>query len=143
MFGLRPSPTILGAVISHHLDKYTSDHHQLVSSIRESLYIDDLISGASTVKEAFEYYLQAKKIMSEAGMNLRKWNSNSIELCCKIQKSESQLLNKNTVSPLSAVNEEEESFVKSETTLPTPEDGSSLNKLLGLGWDCKTDKFCI
>ena len=141
VFGLRPSPAILGAVISHHLDKYRNEHPQLVSSIRESLYVDDLVSGANTVEEAFEYYLQAKKIMSEAGMNLRKWNSNSAELCCKIQKSESRSHDQNTVSPSSAVSEEEESFVKSETTLPTPTDGAFLNKLLGLGWDCETDQF--
>jgi len=58
--------------------------------------------------------------MSEAGMNLRKRNSNSTELFLKIQKAESQLQELNTVDPPSAVSEEEETFVKSETALPKP-----------------------
>ena len=58
------------------------------------------------------------------------WNSNSAELCTKIQRAESQSQEQNVVDPSSAVSEEEESFVKSETTLPTPADGSSLNCLV-------------
>jgi len=89
------------------------------------LYVDDLVSGANSVEQlqAFECYLG---IMSEAGMNLRKWNSNSTELCLKIEKAESQLQKQNTVDPPSAVSEEEQSFVKSKINLT---DGSSLNKL--------------
>ena len=91
--------------------------------IKESLYVDDLVSGANTIEEALN--------MSEAGMNLRKWNSNSTEMCMKIQRSESQLQEQ---CDLPSAVSEEESFAKSETTLPKTTDGSSLNKLFGLGW---------
>ena len=43
MFGLRPSPAILGSVISHHLRGYCEQHTNLVRSIVDSLYVDDLI----------------------------------------------------------------------------------------------------
>jgi len=72
VFGLRPSPAILGAVISHHLTKYKEALPELVSKIQESLYVDDLVSGTSTVAEAINIYSEARRVMSGAGMNLRK-----------------------------------------------------------------------
>ena len=72
VFGLRPSPAILGCVISHHLDKYQSRHPEVIQSIKNSFYVDDLISGGDTVEEAFNTYLVGNKAMSEGGFNLRK-----------------------------------------------------------------------
>ena len=46
VFGLCPSPAILGAVISHHLENYKSEEPELVELIETSLYVDDLICGA-------------------------------------------------------------------------------------------------
>jgi len=39
VFGLRPSP---GSVISHHLEKYSSEHPRIVDKLEQSLYVDDL-----------------------------------------------------------------------------------------------------
>ena len=72
MFGLKPSPAILGAVILHHLDKYSGEQTQLIEQMRKALYIDDLITGTDNVASAFQIYSRAKQIMSEGGMNLRK-----------------------------------------------------------------------
>ena len=36
VFGLWPSPAILGFVISHHLDKYQSRHPEVIQSIKNS-----------------------------------------------------------------------------------------------------------
>ena len=44
MFGLQPSPTVLGSVISHHLSKYSKQYPTLVQSIADSLYVDDFDS---------------------------------------------------------------------------------------------------
>ena len=90
VFGLRPSPAILGSVISHHLDKYQSRHPEVIKSIKNSFYVDDLISGGDTVEEAFNTYLVANKAMSEGGFNLRKWNSNSPELISRITSASGQ-----------------------------------------------------
>ena len=77
VFGLRPSPAILGSVISHHLDKYQNQLHETTQSIKNSFYVDNLISGGATVEDAFNIYSIAKKVMSEGGFNLWKWSSNS------------------------------------------------------------------
>ena len=85
VFGLRPSPAILGAVILHHLDKYNCEHPKLVEQIRAGLYVDDLITGTDSVESAFEVYSKSKQIMKEAGLNLRKWKTNSSELLNQIE----------------------------------------------------------
>ena len=46
MFGLRSSPAILGATINH-LEFYKETHPETVKTIKDSLYVDDLVSGAS------------------------------------------------------------------------------------------------
>jgi len=72
VFGLCPSPAVLGSVISHHVDKYQDQLRELTQSIKSSFYVDDLVSGAATV-EAFNMYSVAKRVMAEGGFNLRKW----------------------------------------------------------------------
>ena len=53
VFGLRPSPAVLGSVISYHLNKYSKQYTSLVQSIADSLYVDDLIAGANSVEQGF------------------------------------------------------------------------------------------
>ena len=72
VFGLQPSPAILGCVICHHLDKYQSRHPEVIQSIKNLFYIDDLISGGDIVEEAFSTYLVANRATSEGGINSRK-----------------------------------------------------------------------
>ena len=64
VFGLRPSPAILGTVIAHHLDKYPST---VVQAIKDSFYVDDLIAGGETMKEAFNIYQVARKTPGRRG----------------------------------------------------------------------------
>lgn len=74
IFGLKPSPAILGAVTLKH---YEVDHPNLVKLINKDLYVDDLISGADTIQEVFELCKSAKGMMALGGFNLRKWHTNS------------------------------------------------------------------
>ena len=83
-FGLRPSPSILGSTVRKHLENYRESHPDIVEILKE-LYVDDLSSGADTTEKALEIYVGAKEIMKQAGLNLRKWNSNSKELLAKIK----------------------------------------------------------
>ena len=89
VFGLRPSPAILGAVITHHLSKYKLDDQGIISMILDSLYVDDMVSGAADTEQVFNVYRTSKKVMSEGGFNLQKWSSNSKELMRRIHNAES------------------------------------------------------
>ena len=55
-FGLRPSPSIQGATLTHHLDAHRVLCAELVELIKKSLYVDDLLTGADNVQEGFERY---------------------------------------------------------------------------------------
>lgn len=80
LFGLAPSPFLLGGVIEQHLESWSKQLPQSVSEIIRSLYVDDLISGGSTISKAKEDKSDAITIFSDAGFELHKWHSNAPEL---------------------------------------------------------------
>lgn len=73
-FGLRLLPSILGATIKHHLRLYKQSEPVMAEMLEKSLYVDNLIIGTETDKEALHDYKKSKQIMAEGGFNLRKWN---------------------------------------------------------------------
>ena len=48
-----------------------------VEEIERSIYVDDLISGGETTKQALEIKMTATTIFHEATFKLRKWHSNN------------------------------------------------------------------
>ena len=60
----------------------------LASYIRENIYVDNVMLGATSVKEASEIYVESKKIFQEASMNLREWMSNSSEFLSLLSRAE-------------------------------------------------------
>ena len=46
VFGLRPSPAILGSTIRQHLDTQKNVNPELIEILKNSFYVDDSISGA-------------------------------------------------------------------------------------------------
>ena len=89
VFGLRPSPAILGATILHHLTLYKQSEPELAELLEQSFYVDDLLTGECNDEKALAIYHRAKKLMAEGGFNLWKWKTNSRELQREIAKSES------------------------------------------------------
>ena len=79
MFGLKPSPLILGKVVQHHLNSYEEKEPETVNHLSK-LYVEDLATSFENDDEAFQTYKTAKKIMSEGHFNLRKWRTNSQSL---------------------------------------------------------------
>ena len=73
LFGLAPSPFLLGNVIKHHLNSWETCKPDAVAELHESLYVDDLTSGGATVEEA-------KDLKKHATFTLHKWHSNTCEL---------------------------------------------------------------
>ena len=140
VFGLRPSPAILGSVISHHLSKYREQYTNLVQSIVDSLYVDDLIAGVDSVEQGFHLYQKSKEIMAAASFNLRKWNSNSYELLGRIREAELQGL-KRKLSPV--INESTPDALPHNTTIGLGKacTESEVSKLLGITWNSQSDEF--
>ena len=116
LFGLAPSPFLLGGVIEHHLESWESRKPDVVPEIRRSLYVDDLISGSTTVAQAKELRDGATGVFADATFKLHKWNSNVEEL-----------------EP------------KSENTYAKQQLGAKGNesKILGLPWDKQNDTLRV
>ena len=54
LFGLGPSPFLLGGVIQYRINTCRADHPDTVAGIERELYVDDLITGGGTVQETEE-----------------------------------------------------------------------------------------
>ena len=89
------------------------------------------------VKEAFGFYTECTQLMDRAGMNLRKWNSNSAELLAKIKETTPH----NCVTPTSTTNitEEDESYARATTGYGHSVQESDMVKLLGIYWNTPLD----
>ncbi|XP_077552449.1 uncharacterized protein LOC144166823 [Haemaphysalis longicornis] len=74
-FGARSSPFLLAATLHHHL-RVSQKFPDTAAILRESFYVDDLIIGMDDVDRDHQIYSEAKAVMAEAGMELRKWASN-------------------------------------------------------------------
>jgi len=106
------------------------------------LYVDDMIAGEGTVEQGFDLYMKAKRLMADGNFNLRKWNSNSIELLAKIRQVEQQNLPKQTLSQLDKVSSPEDGVIdKPLVSLGDCNAESELSKLLGITWNSDTDEF--
>ena len=62
LFGLAPSPFLLGGVIKQHLDACRAEFPYLVREIEKSLYVNDLISSGPTVQAARELKARATHV---------------------------------------------------------------------------------
>ncbi|XP_065890355.1 uncharacterized protein [Dysidea avara] len=63
------------------LNRHLLQHDTLIShNIRCNLYVDNVVTGCNTEKEAVRFYRQARSMLSEAKFNLRAWASNSKQL---------------------------------------------------------------
>jgi hypothetical protein len=91
VFGVASSPYLLNATIRHHINQYENSDPKFVSKFHRGIYVDDLTTGGSSEKECYEFYSKAKGRLAEAGFNLRKFVSNSIELSNRIAANEARL----------------------------------------------------
>lgn len=75
-FGIISSPFLLAATINYHLQESDSP---VAKKLQGDIYVDNVITGVSTLSDAKDLYLEAKSLFAAASMNLREWASNSKE----------------------------------------------------------------
>ena len=76
-FRVVSSPFVLRATIEHHLNSYATDNAE---TLKNDIYVDNVITGTDTVEEAKVLYNDAKSMFHDASMNLRDWVSNKEEI---------------------------------------------------------------
>ena len=71
LFGLGPSPFILGGVIQHHLNICRPDLPDAVPEIERGLYVDNLLMGDQTVEKAWKIKATSSEIFGKA--SFKQW----------------------------------------------------------------------
>ena len=74
-----------------HLSNYGN---YISQDISRNIYVDNLITGVTTVEEEIDYYDETKKIFDEASMNMCQWASNAPQLMGKIRCEDKRVENK-------------------------------------------------
>lgn len=80
LFGLIPSPFLLGGIIEAHLDAWEEREPEIVAELQRSLYVDDLLTDGQTTSHAQKRKQKAVQIFSNATFQLHKWHSNVKQL---------------------------------------------------------------
>ena len=80
LFGLGPSPFLLGGVLEYHFDSWAQRYPEEAERLRRSFYVDDLLTGGQNEQQTKARKEIAQEIMSDATFKLHKWHSNCPEL---------------------------------------------------------------
>ncbi len=73
LFGLAPSPSLLGTCIKIHLNNYPGTVPQIIQC---NIFVDNVVCGVESLEDAVSFYTTAKGIFRDASMNLREWHTN-------------------------------------------------------------------
>ena len=130
VFGLKPSPAILGATIKRHLLNCSESEPEVIKVLGNDLYVDDLATGTDSEDEAVSLFKSAKSVMSKGGFNLRKWNCNSPQVRKVISECENDgEVNRNETAssnlPPISIKEDDVSYAKISVN---PLNGNDSNK---------------
>ena len=119
-FGISSSPFLVFLVLQQVADDYASVHPEAAKEIKQSFYVDDVLTGAQTVEQAVHLRQELNLLLGKGLMTLRKWRVSHPELLNSIptELQESALLD-----------------IKASH--------NSHAKTLGLHWDTEQDSFYI
>ena len=139
-FGLRPSPSILGATIRQHVSSFQDESPEAVK-VLSRLYADDMSCSVKSAEEALEICQKSKEILLKGGFNLRKWKTNNKELSQKVNSLEGVARNSNETA--SKVTEDDQSFTQFSVGPPNSENNTNVSKILGVQWNHDSDKLLL
>ena len=122
LFGLAPSPFLLGGVLKYHLNRWAKKYPEEVERLRRSFYVDDLLTGGQNLQQTLERKKIAEEIMRDATFELHKWHLNEPQL--------------EDDPPHSS--DEEHSYAKQQLQVQPNE-----SKLLGVKWNTDEDTIAV
>ena len=79
-FGITSSPFLATQVIRHFADEYGSLHPAAANEIKQSFYVDDVLTGAQSVEQAIQLRKELNLLLSKGCMTLRKWKASHQEV---------------------------------------------------------------
>ena len=75
LFGATCSLFILNSTLLKHLDN--NKHAPAAEIIKRDIYVDNVLSSFENESDLLQYFTESRSLMSNAGMNLLAWTSNS------------------------------------------------------------------
>ncbi|XP_064463564.1 uncharacterized protein LOC135374554 [Ornithodoros turicata] len=114
-FGATSSPFLLAATLQHHFDSLSAVYQATVPRLKTGFYVDDMVVGCMSEGDAMKVYDDACQILKEAGMEIRKWTSNSEAL--------------------------REAFLEDGISYDDASSGDPVVKVLGILWNRSTDRI--
>lgn len=118
-FGTAAAPFLAVRTLNQLADDEAHDYPEAATVIKESFYMDDLMTGDDDVPKVKKLCHDIKEVLRRGGFTMQKWSSNSEEVLQFIQEGEKNMKN--------------ELEIKLDKII----------KILGLTWDRKEDKFKI
>jgi hypothetical protein len=88
VFGINASPFLAQYVSQTNARKYESRYKMAAESIIKSTYMDDTMDSVETEEQGRQLYRELSELWRLAGMNARKWMSNSIAVLDQIPQAE-------------------------------------------------------
>ena len=137
VFGLRPSPSILGATIKKHLLKFADEYPDVVK-VLDHLYADDLSCSTNSIENALKIFHKSREILSKGGFNLRKFRTNDKVLLQEIERMKAGNVPHNEAESEKEVMQDDLSFAQ-HTIGPPQKDNNS--KVLGVNWNSENDEL--
>ena len=85
-FGVTSSPFLASQVLRQVAKDYQEEIPRAAEIIGSTFYVDDCLTGASTLDEAISIRKELNDLLEKACMRLRKWLSNSEDFLSTIPK---------------------------------------------------------
>ncbi len=79
-FGVKSSPFLATQVLRHHASSHLTSHPTAARIVLSDFYVDDVLTGAPSTRQALSVFTDLRSLLSSAGMDLRKWRTNDPDL---------------------------------------------------------------
>lgn len=73
VFGLTPSPFLLGASIDYLLDSLSGQYPETIQQLRKAFYVDNCITSVQDENHLKTFKAESKAVMAQAKFELRAW----------------------------------------------------------------------
>ncbi|XP_048580427.1 uncharacterized protein LOC116614572 [Nematostella vectensis] len=144
VFGVNCSPFLLNATLRYHLESFAKEEPEFVRVMKDSFYVDDLVTGAESADKALELFEKARARMATGGFKLRKWLSNDEKVTAEIRERENDVTlcdRETNVTVRDSVDTDSDEATYAKAMLGVKDEMSVVDKVLGHEWNCKNDEF--